>query len=109
MQLAQKRKIASVRVGFLTCLALMTSLCAAGIDAAHPAKYRDTRVNPILLMAATDDFRAPPAKPGMQTANSSFAMADDFRAPPSDLIQTGSTHKTTYCSRATYKNCDPHH
>jgi hypothetical protein len=105
MKLSQKLKIAAARAGFLASLGVTTSLFVSGIATAHPVKYRDTQVNPILVMAAADDFRAPPTKIGIQTANSSFATADDFRAPPSDPIQTGSTGKLKNCSRIRYLIC----
>ncbi len=109
MKLPQSLKNAAVRAAFVSSLGMMTSLIASGIAAAHPVKYRDTQVNPILVIAAADDFRAPPALLGTQTANSSLATADDFRAPPSDLIQTGSTDQLKNCSRVRYMSCRIRH
>jgi hypothetical protein len=109
MELTQKLKSISFHAGSLTSLGLIASLVAGSIATAHPVKYRDTQVNPILLVAAADDFRAPPTKFGIQITQSTPAITDDFRAPPSDLIQTGSTETPKNCSRVRYMSCRIRH
>jgi hypothetical protein len=107
MQFTKRSKIAAVRVGILTSLSLSAILFAIGPVSADPSKYRSTRVKPILVLAAADDFRAPPTKPGSVDMNADLATSDDFRAPPSDSIETASTALAKDCSGTTYNTCGP--
>jgi hypothetical protein len=107
--LTHKIKIAGAQIGLLVSLGALTGLFAASAATAHPTKYRDTQVNPILVLAATDDFRAPPSELRLKTPTTSVAITEDFRAPPADLIETGSTEKPINCSRVTYKTCARRH
>lgn len=105
MQFTKGQKISAVRRGILASLAVTACLLASSAVSADPGKYRNRQVKGIIVLAAVDDFRAPPTKFESDVTATASVTSDDFRAPPADPIETASTGSVKNCTRATYKTC----
>lgn len=105
MQFTKGQKISAVRRGVLASLAVTACLLAISAVSADPGKYRNRQVKGIIVLAAVDDFRAPPTKFISDATAMASVTSDDFRAPPADPIETASTGLAKDCDGTTYNTC----